>query len=65
MKIDYNKVEKAKGEFCKISAKSGAILLPEKDKFRKMVAYMVGSRWVWINKRFIKKANGKNNKKKV
>ena len=54
MKIDYNKVEKAKGEFCKISAKSGAILLPEKDKFRKMVAYKVGSRWVWINKRFIK-----------
>jgi hypothetical protein len=65
VKIDYNKVEKAKGEFCKISAKSGAILLPEKDKFRKMVAYKVGSRWVWINKRFIKKANGKNNKKKV
>ena len=65
MKIDYGKIEKSKGEFCKISAKSGAILLPEEDGFRKMVAYKVGSEWIWVNKRFIKKANGKNNKKKV
>ena len=65
MQINYKEVEKAKGEFCKISVKSGAILLPEEDGWRKMIGYKVGSAWVWINKRFIKKANGKNNKKKV
>lgn len=65
MQINYEEVEKAKGEFCKNSESSGAILLPEEDGFRKMVAYKVGSEWVWINKRFNKKANGKNNKKKV
>ena len=65
MQLNSKKVEEAKGEFCKNSTESGAILLPDKDGFRKMVAYKVGSQWVWINKRFIKKANGKNNKKKV
>jgi hypothetical protein len=65
MKVDDEAVESAKGEFFKISAKFGAILLPEEDGFRKMVAYKAGSRWIWINQRFIKRANGKNNKKKV
>tara|TARA_Y100000310_G_C20399513_1_gene676738 strand:- start:6 stop:203 length:198 start_codon:yes stop_codon:yes gene_type:complete len=65
MQINHREVEKANGEFCKNSKNSGAILLPEEDGFRKMVAYKVGSEWVWINKRFTKKANGKNNKKKV
>ena len=65
MQINYEEVKKVKGEFCKNSESSGAILLPEEGGFRKMVAYKVGSKWVWINKRFNKKANGKNNKKKV
>ena len=65
MQINHKEVEKAKGEFLKNSESSGAILLPEEGGFRKMAAYKVGSKWVWINKRFNKKANGKNNKKKV
>ena len=65
MQIDHKEVEKVKGEFWKNSESSGAILLPEEGGFRKMAAYKVGSKWVWINKRFNKKANGKNNKKKV
>ncbi len=60
---DKAKVKKANGERLEVSPKTHALVLPEKNGFRKMIAYSVNSRWTWVHPDF-RGSNGKDNKKK-
>jgi len=44
-----------------VSGAKWAWVLPEKDRYRKMVAYAHNKKWVWIHPDY---KNGQDNKKK-
>ena len=63
MKIDKKKAGGNKAELLKIDDKTTALVLPEENGFRKMIAYAIHSKYVWVHSDFRLK-HGKNNKKK-
>ena len=70
MKLDEKKAGASKAELLKIDDKATALVLPKGfdglesgDGFRKMVAYAIHSKYIWIHSDFRLK-HGKNHKKK-
>lgn len=70
MKIDEKKVSRSKAESLKINDKTTALVLPEDfdglkngNGFRKMIAYAIHSKYIWVHSDFRLK-HGKNSKKK-
>ena len=71
MKIDEKKVSKSKAELLKIDDKTTALVLPKDfdglengNGFRKMIAYAIHSKYVWVHSQF-RLNHGKNSKKKT
>ena len=70
MKIDEKKVIRSKAESLKINDKTTALVLPKDfdglengNGFRKMIAYAIHSKYVWVHSQF-RLNHGKNSKKK-
>jgi len=70
MKLDEKKVSRSKAELLKIDDKTTALVLPENfdglengNGFRKMIAYAIHSKYIWVHSDFRLK-HGKNSKKK-
>tara|TARA_Y100000310_G_scaffold342923_2_gene448258 strand:- start:19 stop:222 length:204 start_codon:yes stop_codon:yes gene_type:complete len=63
MRPNMKLVEQAGGERLEVSPKKHALVLPERDGFRKMIGYSVDSHWTWVHPDF-RESHGKNHKKK-
>ena len=70
MKINEKKAGESKAELLNIDDKTTALVLPEDfdglengNGFRKMIAYAIHSKYIWIHSDF-RLRHGKNNKKK-
>ena len=70
MKINKKKASESKAELLNIDDKTTALVLPEDfdglengNGFRKMIAYAIHSKYIWIHSDF-RLRHGKNNKKK-
>ena len=70
MKINEKKAGESKAELLNIHDKTTALVLPEDfdglengNGFRKMIAYAIHSKYIWIHSDF-RLRHGKNNKKK-
>ena len=63
MRPDMKLVQQAGGERLEVSPEKHALVLPEENGSRKMIAYSVDSRWTWVHPDF-RESHGKNNKKK-
>lgn len=60
MNFNQELAEKKSAEKLKISDNRWAWVLPESENYRKMIAYALGKKFVWIHPEY---QNGQNNKK--